>query len=1094
MRKTHYLRVLLLALAFLIPSQFVATILNAQSTQAEWIRYTAISPDGKTIAFSYMGDIYTADALTGGNAKAITANTSYDFKPVWSNKSDKLAFASDRYGNFDVFVVDAKGGIPTRLTHHSAAQTPNSFTPDDSEVLFSASIMDLASNVQFPSGTLTELYKVSVNGGRVHQILSVPALDAKYTKDGSKILYYDRKGYENDWRKHHTSSVTRDIWVYDVKNGMHTQLSTFAGENREPVFGANEDTYYFLNEASGSFNVVKSSLSNPAEQVQLTNFELHPVRFLSIANNGTLAFTYNGFAYTMKEGMEPKKLAISVIRDRTENAIERKVMSSGASEMAVSSNGKEVAFIVRGEVFVTSVEYGTTKRITDTPEQERSVSFSPDGKKLLYAAERNNSWNLYEAMLSNPEEKYFHQATLITEKALLITDKETFQPAYSPDGKEVAFLEERVALRVINLDSKKVRTVMPSKYSYSYSDGDQYYMWSPDGKWFLVNYFEEGGWNYTDAGLVAADGKSDPINLSKSGYTDAMPKWMMGGKVMIWASDRNGLRSHGSWGADSDMYAAFFDPETYADFKLSKEEAEYKKELEDAAKKDEEKDDKDSDKKKKDDDKKEETKPDLKLELDGLEDRIERLTIHSSNLSDAVLTPDGTKLYYLARFEGGYDLWMNDLREEKTELVLKLSGYSGSLTIDEDGKNLYLISGGQLTKIETDGNKKKTISFAAEMNLNRAAERTYMFEHAWRQVVKKFYVEDLHGAAWDKLRADYAKKLPHISNNYDFAEMLSELLGELNASHTGSGYRANLGGDETANLGAFFDEKYSGNGLLIKEIVAKTPMASADVNIKNGYIIESIDGETILPNTNWFGMLNHKTGKKVLLGLSDPKSGKKWTETIKPISNGAFNNLLYERWVESRRAEVEKLSNGRIGYVHVRGMNSPSFREVYSEVFGRHRNKEALVVDTRFNGGGWLHDDLATLLNGVDYAQFVPRGQYVGKEPMNKWSKPSVVVMSESNYSDAHGFPFAYKALNIGKLVGMPVPGTMTAVWWETLIDPTIYFGIPQVGVADMDGVLQENTELMPDVMVPQTKSLVVQGRDEQIEAAVKVLLEELDE
>jgi C-terminal processing protease CtpA/Prc len=226
--------------------------------------------------------------------------------------------------------------------------------------------------------------------------------------------------------------------------------------------------------------------------------------------------------------------------------------------------------------------------------------------------------------------------------------------------------------------------------------------------------------------------------------------------------------------------------------------------------------------------------------------------------------------------------------------------------------------------------------------------------------------------------------------------------------------------------------------------------------------------------------------------LYDPKSKKRWSEIVKPISYGAFNNLLYERWVESRREETERLSDGKIGYVHVRGMNSASFREVYSEVLGRHRNKEALIVDTRFNGGGWLHDDLATLLNGIDYAKFVPRGQYVGKEPLNKWSKPSAVIVSESNYSDAHGFPFAYKALGIGKVVGMPVPGTMTAVWWETQIDPTLYFGIPQVGVADMNGVLQENTQLEPDVLVPQTKSLVVQGRDEQLEATVKLLLEDL--
>lgn len=1074
-----FISLCLLLLCFVINPSF--------AQKAEWIRYASISPDGLHIAFSYMGDIYVVDAK-GGQARPITTNPSYEFKPVWSNSGKHLAFASDRHGNFDVFVVAVEGGAPQRLTHHSASQTPNSFSNDDKHVLFSAAMDDLASNVQFPSGVLTELYQVPIEGGRVKQILSVPALDAKMNADGSQIIYYDRKGYENDWRKHHTSSVTRDIWVYDTKSGEHTQLSTFEGENREPVFG-DEDSFYYLNERSGHFNVVKSSLSNPSEEMQLTNFELHPVRFLSRANTGTLAFTWHGEVYTMMEGEKPKKIEITVLRDRVANAVERKTLRSGATEMAVSPNEKEVAFIVRGEVFVTSVEYGTTKRITDTPEQERSVSFSPDGKKLLYAAERNNSWNLYEASLTYPEEKYFHQATLITETPVLESKEETFQPAYSPDGKEVAFLENRTELRVINLDSKKVRTVLPAKYNYSYSDGDMYYQWSPDSKWFLVNYFEEGGWMYVDAGLVAADGKSEPVNLSKSGYTDGSPKWSMGGKAFIWFSDREGYRSHGSWGAESDVYAAFFDAEAYDAFKLSKEEAEYAKEIEEAQKEDKEEDKKDE--KKKDEEKEKKDEP-LKLELDGLEDRVERLTIHSSNLSDAVLTPDGTKLYYLAQFEGGYDLWVNDLKENKTELLVKLNGYSGNLTMNEKGTTLYLISGGQLTKIETAGNKRSSINFTAEMDLRPSEERAYIFDHAWRQVISKFYVKDLHDAPWNTLYDQYSTKLPHINNNYDFAELLSELLGELNASHTGSGYRAPSDGDRTASFGAFFDQNHTGNGLLIQEIVAKGPLWGADVEAEAGHIIEKIDGTLITPDMNWYALLNHKAGKRTLIELYDPASKKRWKEIVKPISYSAFNNLLYERWVESRRAEVDRLSDGKLGYVHVRGMNSPSFREVYSEVFGRNRNKEALVIDTRFNGGGWLHDDLATLLNGKDYAEFVPRGQYVGKEPMNKWSKPSAVIVSESNYSDAHGFPFTYRSLGIGKIVGMPVPGTMTAVWWETQIDPTIYFGIPQVGVADMNGVLQENTQLEPDVLVPQTKSLVVQGRDEQLEATVKLLLEEI--
>jgi C-terminal processing protease CtpA/Prc len=191
---------------------------------------------------------------------------------------------------------------------------------------------------------------------------------------------------------------------------------------------------------------------------------------------------------------------------------------------------------------------------------------------------------------------------------------------------------------------------------------------------------------------------------------------------------------------------------------------------------------------------------------------------------------------------------------------------------------------------------------------------------------------------------------------------------------------------------------------------------------------------------------------------------------------------------------TEELSNGRIGYVHVRGMNSSSYREFYSKVLGENFQKEALIVDTRFNGGGWLHDDLVTMLNGKKYVDFYPRGKHMGYEPMNKWVKPSIVLISESNYSDAHGFPYAYKTLEVGELVGMPVPGTMTAVWWETLQDNTVYFGIPQIGTKDADGNYLENKQLEPDYKVRQDPALVVTGRDEQLEKAVDVLIKQLDD
>jgi C-terminal processing protease CtpA/Prc len=292
-------------------------------------------------------------------------------------------------------------------------------------------------------------------------------------------------------------------------------------------------------------------------------------------------------------------------------------------------------------------------------------------------------------------------------------------------------------------------------------------------------------------------------------------------------------------------------------------------------------------------------------------------------------------------------------------------------------------------------------------------------------------------------------------------------------------------------LGVFWDESHTGNGLKIKEIIKGSPLIRANSKLKPGVIIERIDGELIEAGKTYWHLLDGKAGQNVLLTAID--NGNRFEEIVKPISYGQQNDLLYNRWVEQREALVEQYSGGRLGYVHIRGMNSASFRDVYQNLLGKHRDKEAVVVDTRFNGGGWLHDDLATLLSGREYQQFTPRGVYIGSDPFNKWNKPSIVVMGEGNYSNAHGFPWLYKELGIGKLVGTPVPGTMTAVWWETQIDPTLVFGIPQVTVVDMRGVIMENTQLYPDIEVYNTPESLLSNDDLQLKRAVEELLKELN-
>ncbi|MDL2262433.1 PDZ domain-containing protein [Bacteroidales bacterium OttesenSCG-928-I21] len=1062
---------------------FLAISLNAQENPL-WMRYCAISPDGNNIAFCYKGDIYKVSA-NGGRAQQLTTHTAYDTRPIWSPDSKNIAFASNREGSFDIYLISAEGGVPKRLTTHSANEYPITFR-DSENILFTASVIQDVEDCQFPSSQFPQIYQVGIEGNRPSLFSSLAMEDISFDSNGNRFLYHDKKGYEDQWRKHQQSSIARDVWLCELgESRKYTKQTTFKGEDRNPIWVNGNQEFYYLSEQDGTFNIYKRTLNSDSE-TQITKFKENPVRFLSSSNNGTLCFFHDGEIYTLSDNKEAKKVNIQIITDNQENKLRYFNFSSGAREMSVSPNGKEVAFIIRGEVFVSSVEYGTTRRITNTPQQERNVSFSPDGRSILYSSERDGAWNIYQTSLTRDEDDYFLYAQEFKEEQLTDSELPSFQPLYSPDGKEIAYLEDRTTIKALNLKNKKSRTVLDGKFNYSYSDGDQWFQWSPDSEWIITEYIGVGGWNNVDIALVKADGSGEIANLTESGYSDGGARFVQDGKAMLWFSDRAGYRSHGSWGSHRDAYVMFFDSEAYDKFRMTKEELTLMEDIEkkkDKGKKDKKKDDDSEDK----DSTKKKVEP-LIFDLENSRDRIIRLTPNSSSISDALLNKKGDKLYYLTSFEKDYDLWVYDLKEKSSKILIKATG-SGRLNTDKEEKNIFLLSKGELKKINMESGKSTPIKIKAEFEYQPEEERSYMFEHAWSQIENKFYVTDLHGVDWKKYKQTYSRFLPHINNNFDFAEMLSELLGELNASHTGARYYAGGSPVPTASLGAFFDENYAGDGLMIKEIIKQGPLTVASTKIKEGSIILKIDGKEIKAGEDYYPLLAGKAGKKVLISYKTSKSGKEQEEWIKPISYGEQNNLLYKRWVEQRRHIVDSISGGKIGYVHVKGMNSPSFREVYSELLGRCRNKEAVVVDTRHNGGGWLHDDLVTLLSGKEYQRFVPRGQYIGSDPFNKWIKPSIVLVCEDNYSNAHGFPWLYKELGVGKLVGTPVPGTMTAVWWETQIDNSIVFGVPQVAIKDMRGEYLENQELQPDIEIYNDPESQLKARDLQLERAVKELM-----
>ena len=1068
----------------------LATLLGAYGLAAQaqdnplWMRHPAISPNGKTIAFSYQGDIFTVPS-SGGTAKQITSNAAFDSYPVWSPDGNHIAFASNREGSIDVWVMDANGGIPKRVTTNSGSEYPLRWK-DNSTIMFKASIMPTAKSIIF-AGSYPQVYTVGMDGGRP-KLFSDITMDALDINASGDVLYIDRKGYEDEWRKHHRSPITRDVWL---KSGdSFRKLTTFDGEDRDPVWASDGKSFYYLSEQSGTLNIYHRTLDG--KETQITNHEKNPVRFLSAATDGTLCHGYDGELYTVRKGGQPQKTAIRIAADTEGKELIRQIRNSGAYNIKLSPNGKEIGFVMHGDVYVTSIEYRTTKQITNTPEQERYIDFSPDGRTIIYDSERNGVWQIYATTMKNKDEKQFAYATELVEERLTQSDQTSFQPKFSPDGKQIAFWENRGTLRVMDAKGKNVKTAMDGKFVYSYSDGDIDFTWSPDSKWLLSSYIGVGGWNNSDIALVNASGNGEIHNLTESGYNESNAKWVLDGKAMLFCSDRAGYRSHGSWGAEYDAYLMFFDLEAYERYRMNKEERALAKE--NMTEKEKKKEEKKEEKEKKEMEKPEakEMEP-LKFDLENCRDRIVRLTVTPSFLGDILLDKDGENIYYNVAFEKGMDLWHRDLMTGNTELLIKNVG-NGEMMFDKSYKEIYLAADGGIKKVTPQSKAVKNIEFEAQFNYQPYKERAYMFDHVWRQVKDKFYDKNIHGVDWEGYRKTYERFLPYINNNHDFQEMLSEMLGELNASHTGARYSGSWASLQTASLGLFFDEDYTGDGLKIAEVIKGSEIACKQTDVKSGCIIEKIDGTEIKAGMDYFPLLDGKIGKPVRLTIR-PKSGRSFDVTTKGMSMNAVDDLLYKRWVDRNRQLVDSLSGGRLAYVHVRAMNSESFRTVYRELLSdKNRNREAVIVDDRHNGGGWLHDDLCTLLNGKEYQNFMPRGNYIGRDPFNKWTKPSCVLICEDDYSNGHGFPMVYKTLGIGKLIGTPVAGTMTAVWWETMIDNTMVFGIPQVGCMTLDGKYAENTQQNPDITVYNTPEDFLNGNDRQLKAAIEEMMKQIGE
>ncbi len=1021
-----------------------------------WLRHPAVSPDGTTIAFTYAGRIWRVPAA-GGEAVPLTDPDHFSTRPVWSPDSAKIAFASKPHGNLDIFSMPADGSRVTRLTYHSADDLPCAFSPDGESVYFSSSRLGSPQTVLAGAyAHSAQLYTVPVLGGPARLVLPTPALEAAPDPTGKLLLYENRPVYENEWRKGAISDGAHDVWLHDLAAKTHRRLTDFRGEDRDPVWSPDGRDYYYLSERSGSFNVWRAAATPGAKPAQVTHHSGGAVRFLSVARDGTLVYGFEGEIWRQPRGSaRAERVPVRLRPVATPAAPARAGTGEYATELVLSPDGRQLAVVARGEIFVVATASGAARRLTTTPGHERDVRFGPDGRSLFFVAERDGDMDIHEFTTSGPGMDTLVAPSPLVERKLVDTDGDVLQPQPSPDGRFLAYLANRNSIRVLDRATGQTAIALPAGYLYSYQDGDTTFAWSPDSRWLTTTAGSVA--THQDILLLDASGRRAPVQVTRSGYSDLAPQFSPDGKAVLWISGREGLNPADATQGPFDIFMAYL---TRAGF----------------------------------DGKAEVAGADWQPQPAGIERRTKRLTPFSLRPLAFTLSPDHESLLLVERTPTGQAVGRRfDVQTGRmTELFTRSA--EGSYVLNAAGTQAYALTDGTLEAIDLATGTGRPLPLNTDMTVDARGERDYFFTHFWRLAKSKFYEPTMHGRDWDALRTRYARFLPHLATWEDFAEMMSELAGELNASHTGCFYLEPAPiADHTASLGLYFDDDYAGPGLRVAAVLPGGPADLPSGRLGPGALLLAFDHEMLDGHSNLDQLLNGLAGTAVQLRVRPAGATANVTETVVPITAKQAADLSAARWVEERKALTAKLSGGRIGYVHLPAMDLDSYQQVYGEVLGDYRRCEALIVDVRYNQGGNRHDQLIALLTGDSVAGFVTRDQeLVGRIPLTRWARPTALLQNASSYSDGSIFPHLYKRLKLGPVVGDRVPGTGTAVWWIRPMKGTLKWGVPQLGARDFQTGWFENQETAPDLLVRDDPAAIAAGRDPQLEAAVAALLKKL--
>jgi tricorn protease len=1039
-----------------------------------------ISPDGEKIAFSYLGDIWIVDRI-GGIARPVTLHEAHDFMPIFSPDGRWLAFSSNRHGSYDVFVVPVRGGKPRRLTFDSASDIVTGWSPDGKSILFSSN-----RSPDYPGGF--ELYSVPFEGGRERRISFGDGKEGVYSPAGDQIAYVRGQGLW--YRKGYRGSSNDDIWLCSADGNNNRRLTTFNGQDSSPMWSQDGQWIYYVSEESTtptnappSANVLRRDAAGKSQPQQITFHKDDGVRRARISAkadaDGRQWIVYEcgpDLWVVSPQGGEPRKLAIEIHADDKVNTEKTITFTQGASEFALSADEKHVAFAVHGEIFMMPITGGKAMRLTESPAYDHGIAWSPDSKKIIFTSDRSGQEDLYLLEADDPEHKDFVSSHKFKVRQLTNSPEPEIGVNFSPDGKRVAFLRAG-KLWTMNPDGTNQKIIVNDLEVIDYD-------WSPDSKWFV--FARQDGSFASELYIIPAEpgasatGANQARNVTHYATYNGNVTWSGRRDRPISGSNGNKIAFVSQRHDTSGMYVLSLQRPATPGAPESKE-----------------------------------------IDWDDIYLRVERAA--PIPVEDGAISPDGNRIAFCSSGSSSNDLWV--AASNGSQLTRLTTGNVHPQQIQWSQKQPDLIyyrdrqgqicsaratswsPGGPPTMTDIrsamsdlragrTGAATGVIEFKAKMTVRRDEEFREMFEQSWRALREHFYDPAFHGANWEAVRAKYRPLVQHVALREDLYALMSLMMGELNASHLGILGFSSSPEETTADLGLIFDDSFHGPGLKIAEILKQGPADRRGIALKPGDIIRSIDHVEFTDQVSLSQLLNDKIGETLALqvtanpsaDMKDPKAFRK--VEIQPVNRHQIHDLMYERWIDHNAKRVAELSGGKLGYIHIPSMDEAGLdrfvRALYSDSF----DKEGVVLDVRFNGGGFTHDQILNYLGAREHTTFRQRdgGQgVVLRRNDRKWTKPLVVLINNRSYSDAEIFPSAVRTLGLGKLVGQSTGGHVIGTSSVRLIDGTM-FRIPRTGVFTLKGVNMEREGVTPDVEVEDLPDQLAKGIDAQLDKSVEVL------